>query len=120
MWSILMFLFWCWMALIAWAFLYTAGSALCRYWKVVVVILAVPVVIGAIMWAANAAHAQDTKEELLSTLKPSPPPPPRDCIRTANGDLVPIPRSEGDDVDMDACKEPEKKKLNIFQVTGDD
>lgn len=78
------------------------------------------VMVIAMLFLAFPAHAQETKEELLSTLKPSPPPPPRDCIRTANGDLVPIPRSEGDDVDMDACKEPEKKKLNIFQVTGDD
>lgn len=70
---------------------------------------------------ALPAHADDApKTEITTTTKPDvklplPPAPPRGCAVTATGDLVPIPRSEGDDVDMDACK-PAKKKLNIFQV----
>ena len=68
------------------------------------------------------SHADDApKTEVTSTTKPNvqvplPPAPPRGCVETATGDLVPIPRSEGDDVDMDACKPAKRKKLNIFQV----
>lgn len=71
---------------------------------------------------ALPAHADDApRKEITATTpgaKAAPkPPPPRGCARTATGDLMPIPRSEGDDVDMAACKPAKKrKKLNIFQV----
>jgi hypothetical protein len=82
MWSILVFLFLCWVALIAWAVLYMVGGAMRRHWKVVAVTIAVPVIIGAIMWAANAAHADEPRKEI--TVVTNPAPPPRESVEVAD------------------------------------
>lgn len=64
------------------------------------------------------AHADEMKKEITVTTNPAPPP--RECVEVKEGEALPVPRSDGEKVEMDACKEPAKKKLNIFQVTGDE
>ena len=47
------------------------------------------------------------------------PPPSRDCVKTGSGAVLPIPRTDGDDVDMAACWEavPMTVGRKAFSVT---
>ena len=65
-------------------------------------IFALMIVIGL---AAKAARADEPKTEITVTTNPAPvASPPRACVDVKEGESLPVPRSDGDGVDMGACE----------------
>jgi hypothetical protein len=51
---------------------------------------------------AFPAYADEPRQEITVTTTPAPPP--RECVEVKDGEALPVPRSDGERVEMDACK----------------
>ena len=59
------------------------------------------------LMSVGPAWAEEARTEIsVATVPPPVPAPPRGCVKTEGGAVLPVPRSDGEAVDMTACAQP--------------
>lgn len=60
------------------------------------------VLVIAMLAFAFPAHADEPRKEI--TVVTTPAPPPRECVEVKEGEALPVPRSDNEKADPEACK----------------